>query len=104
MNNTSDDEALDPAAMLDLVDRQQRSVGVQRGGFAVVMMGSWGITWLVGFIALWLIDGLRPAFGLPIAVGVWIFVLLLIVAIGVSVAPAGCAPRAPRGSPAPCTA
>lgn len=79
-----DDEALEPAAMLALVEKQQRSIGMQRGGFASVIMGAWGVAWLLGFLALWLIDGLRPAFGMPLVAGVLIFVALMVVAIVVS--------------------
>jgi hypothetical protein len=82
--NDNGDEALDPASMLALAQKQQHSVGIQRGSFAATIMGAWGIAWLLGFIALWLIDGLRPAFGIPIALGVWIFIVLLAAAIAVS--------------------
>ena len=84
VTGSTDDEALDPASMLALVEKQQRSIGIQRGGFAAVIMAAWGVAWLLGFIALWLIHGLRPGFGLPIAVGVWIFVALMVAAIAVS--------------------
>ncbi len=84
MADSTGDEALDPAAMLALVQNQQRSIGVQRGGFATAIMAAWGIAWLLGFLALWLIDGLEPGFGLPLAAGVSVFVGLLVAAIAVS--------------------
>ena len=71
------DTALTPEAMLTLLEDQRRSVEGQIASFVPAIILSWGITWLVGFGALWLIDGLRPAFALPLPVAVTIFVVLL---------------------------
>lgn len=79
-----DDEALDPARMYALLTDQQRSVEGQMGGFVPVIMLTWGIAWLLGFGALWLIDGLRPGFGLPIGAAITVFCVLIAVAIGIS--------------------
>lgn len=68
---------LDPADMLALVKDQQRSIEGQRGAFVPLILLSWGLAWLVGFGALWLIDGLGDAFALPIWVAGPIFVVLL---------------------------
>ena len=76
---------LAPAEMLALLTEQQRSVTAKMGGFVPVIMAAWGGAWLLGFGALWLIDGLRPAFSLPIAVAVGIFIAVLVVAIGASI-------------------
>jgi hypothetical protein len=84
MTNHADDDALDPAGMLALVQRQQESVGIQRGGFAATIMAAWGVAWLLGFVALWLIDGIKPNFSLPLALGVWIFVGCMVIAIAIS--------------------
>ncbi|MGO2683720.1 MAG: hypothetical protein ACTIKK_11455 [Agrococcus casei] len=71
-----DDEARTPEEMLALVRDQQRSIEGQKGAFVPLILLSWGIAWLVGFGALWLIDGL-DGFALPIAVAAPIFVVLL---------------------------
>ncbi|MGO7984240.1 hypothetical protein ACC691_41145, partial [Rhizobium johnstonii] len=57
-----DEEPLAPEEMLALSAAQQRSISGQMGGFVPIIMTTWGIVWLLGFGALWLIDGLRPAF------------------------------------------
>ncbi|WP_432559311.1 hypothetical protein [Granulicoccus sp. GXG6511] len=76
-----DDRALGPAEMLALVEDQQRSVAGKRGGFVPLILFAWGTAWLVGFAALWLTEGLRPGFALPIEVAATIFIVLLIAAI-----------------------
>ena len=79
------EEALDPAAMLTLMQAQQRSVTSQMGTFVGVITATWGLAWLLGFGALWLIDGMQPSFGIPLAVAAWIFGGLIAVAILVSI-------------------
>lgn len=79
-----DDAALSPEAMLALLNDQRRSVEGQMAAFVPVIVLTWGIAWLVGFGALWLLDGLRPAFALPLPVAVTIFVALIAGAIAVS--------------------
>ena len=80
-----DDEALDPAAMLELLQAQQRSVTTQMGSFVGVITATWGIAWLCGFGTLWLIDGLRPAFSVPVGVATGVFGGLIVVAIVISI-------------------
>ena len=79
------EETLDPAAMLTLMQAQQRSVTSQMGRFVGVITATWGAAWLVGFGALWLIDGMQPSFGIPLAVAAWIFGVLIAAAILVSI-------------------
>lgn len=79
-----EDAPLEPEAMLELLTAQRRSVETQMGAFVPYILGAWGIAWLFGFGALWLIDGLRPSFSLPLPVAVPIFVVLLAAAIAVS--------------------
>jgi len=79
-----DDAALDPAAMLALMQNQQRSVETQMGAFVPYITLAWGLTWLLGFGALWLIDGLQPAFSLPLATAVPIFIGTILVSGGFS--------------------
>jgi len=79
MNESQDDDvALEPAAMLALMQNQQRSIERQVNGFVPVITLGWALTWLLGFGALWLIDGLRPAFALPVEVAVWFFVVCVL--------------------------
>jgi hypothetical protein len=78
------DTALDPAAMYALLQNQQRSVETQINGFVPYITLGWGLTWLVGFGALWLIDGARPAFSLPIGVAIGIFVFCVLATGGLS--------------------
>ena len=78
------DDALDPTAALALLRDQQRSIEGQLGGFVPVIMLTWGLAWLLGFGALWLIDGARPGFALPLGAAIAVFCVLLAVAIAVS--------------------
>ena len=85
MNQTQDDDAaLDPASMLALLNNQQKSVETQMGAFVPYITLAWGLTWLLGFGSLWLIDGLQPVFSLPLAVAVPIFVGTILVSGGFS--------------------
>lgn len=71
-----EDTTRTPGEMLALVRDQQRSIEGQRGVYVPLILLSWGVAWLLGFGALWLIDG-PDAFALPIAIGAPIFVILL---------------------------
>jgi len=71
--------------MLALYNDQQRAVAAKMGGFIPGIMAGWGGAWLVGFTALWLIDGLKPAFSLPIGLAIGIFIGVLVIAIGISI-------------------
>jgi hypothetical protein len=82
--NIDDDAPLDPAAMYALMQNQQRSIETQMGAFVPYITLAWGLTWLVGFGALWLIDGLQPAFSLPLAVAVPIFIGTILISGGFS--------------------
>ena len=79
-----DDAPLSPEQMLALSTRQQRSIEGQIAGFVPHILLVWGIAWLAGFLTLWLIDGLQPAFGIPLAVAVPIFVALILGGIALS--------------------
>jgi hypothetical protein len=78
------DAPLDPAAMYALLQNQQRSVETQINGFVPYITLGWGLTWLVGFGALWLIDGARPAFALPLGLAIGIFVVCILATGGLS--------------------
>jgi hypothetical protein len=75
---------LDPAAAMALLTTQQRSVQYQQSSFVWVILLGWGIAWSVGFLALWLIDGARPGFALPLPVAVGVFIALTVTAIVLS--------------------
>lgn len=79
------DEALDPAAMLALLETQQRSVTNQFGSFVWIITGVWGVAWFFGFLAMWLVEGLKPVFSLPLPVASVILGVLLAIAITISV-------------------
>jgi len=84
-SSVNDDPSPAPEDMLALVEDQQRSVSGQMGAFVPLILLAWGVAWLGGFTALWLVDGLGEAFSLPIEVAAVVFVLLLIGAGVVSV-------------------
>jgi hypothetical protein len=81
----SDDDALDPAAMMSLLTRQQQSVHYQQAAFVWVIELAWGIAWGLGFLVLWLIDGVRPGFSIPMPVAAVVFAVLIAAAIAVSI-------------------
>lgn len=78
------EEPLDPAAMLRLSDRQQRSVHSQMGGLVPFITGTWAAAWLVGFLALWSIDGLEGAASLPLPLGIGAFAAVMVIALATS--------------------
>ena len=86
-SDSSHDEttALAPAEMFALLNDQQRAVTAKLTGFVPTIMAAWGGAWLIGFTALFLIDGAAPAFSLPIGLAIGIFVACLAVAIGISI-------------------
>jgi len=79
-----DDAPLDAATALELLQSQRRSVEQQMGSFVPVITATWGVVWLVGFGALWAIDGARPVLALPLAVAVTVFVVAMLVGVAVS--------------------
>ncbi|MES2172025.1 MAG: hypothetical protein V4479_15095 [Actinomycetota bacterium] len=76
MTNTNGDEALDPASMLALAQRQQKSVSSQRGSFVAIIMAGYGVALLAGFLSLRFVE--RP-------LAWWIFVALFAAAIALSI-------------------
>ncbi len=95
-----DDDALDPAAMLDLLEQQQRTVSRRMAGYVPAILGAWGIAWLVGFGLLWGIDGARPAFAVPLPVAVVCFIVLMVAAIAVAAVLGTLSGRGIRTTPA----
>ncbi|MEJ3405126.1 hypothetical protein WDJ51_10310 [Rathayibacter sp. YIM 133350] len=79
--NASDDEALDPAAALALLNDQQRDIARQLASLVPWILFAWGVAWTVGFGMLWLIDGARPAFSVPWPVAAVVFAALNLAAL-----------------------
>ncbi len=82
---TEDETAPAPSELLALVRDQQRSIEGQMGRFVPLILLSWGVAWLLGFGALWLVDGPGEAFALPLEVAAVIFAGALVAAGAVSV-------------------
>ncbi len=79
------DDELGAADALELVTRQQDDIQRRMASGVPVILAAWGAAWLFGFLALWLVDGLAPAFRLPLAVAVVIFIALMVGAIVMSI-------------------
>lgn len=79
-----DDAPLDPAEMLALLRTQQDRIERRMAAYVPAILAAWGIAWLVGFLALWLIDGAGPGFSLPAPAAATIFAALMVAALGTS--------------------
>ncbi len=75
---------LSPAAALAVLADQQRIVSRMLGGYVWVITGSWGIAWLFGFLAIWLMDAGLSGFVMPTWLGWTTFATLFAAAIVVS--------------------
>jgi hypothetical protein len=98
--DSGEDAPLSASAALTMLHDQQRSIAGQLGRFATLISASWGIAWFLGFLDLWLIDGLRPAFGIPLVAAIVIFIVLLAAAIAISATLGVRSGRGIRGSSA----
>jgi len=76
----------DPATMYALIEAQQRDVAAKQAAIVPPMTLTWGLAWLIGFLALWLVDGAGPTFALPAPVAIAIFVAANVVGVIVSAA------------------
>ena len=79
-----DDAALDPAAMLALMEQQQDAVHRRLARYVPWILLAWGVAWGVGFTLLWLIDGAKPTVAVPVPVAAGIFGALMAAALVVS--------------------
>jgi hypothetical protein len=79
-----DGPAPDPREMHALMEDQRRVAVDAQISFVWVMEVCWGIAWLLGYTALWLIDG-SDAVSLPLPVAVGIFAGLIGASIVVSI-------------------
>ncbi|GAA5150169.1 hypothetical protein GCM10025768_14570 [Microbacterium pseudoresistens] len=96
-SGTDAHDAFDPARALALAADQQRDVAARTGGFVPLVLVAWGLAWLLGFAALWLVEGLAPAFALPMAVAAPVLVVLFVAAGILSTTLATRAGRGVRG-------
>jgi hypothetical protein len=99
MNDIDDDSPLDPAAMLALLEGQQQDFQRKLSAYVPAILLAWGVAWVVGFGALWAIDGAKPGFALPLPIGVGVFVALMVIAIIVSAVAGARSGRGIRNSP-----
>ncbi|MBF4512386.1 hypothetical protein ITJ66_07780 [Plantibacter sp. VKM Ac-2885] len=78
MEPTDGSDALDPAAMLALQERQASRVDdiFTRPTIAIVYI--WGVAWTVGFLALWSASDENPWFTTPPTVAGWLFGILMV--------------------------
>lgn len=74
----------DPRAMHALMEDQRRVAVDAQTSFVWIMEVCWGVAWILGYTALWLIDG-SDAVSLPLPVAVGIFAGLILAASVASV-------------------
>ncbi len=75
---------LSPAAALAVLKSQQRIVSGRLGSSVWIITGAWGVAWLLGFLAIWVMDSHFAGFELPTWLGWTIFAGLFAAAIVVS--------------------
>jgi hypothetical protein len=75
------DAPLSPAAALALLGQQQRTVSRRLGSSVRVITLVWGVAWLLGFLAIWLMDGGVAGFSLATWLGWTIFAALFAAAV-----------------------
>jgi fatty acid desaturase len=100
MNDIDDDSPLDPAAMLALLEGQQQDVQRKLARYVPAILLAWGVAWVVGFSALWAIEGAKPVFALPLPIAVGVFIALMVIAVVVSAVAGTRSQRGIRNSPA----
>ncbi|UKF28495.1 hypothetical protein [Clavibacter nebraskensis] len=85
-DRTVDDDgpAPDPREMHALMEDQRRVAVDAQMSFVWVMEVCWGVAWILGYTALWLIDG-SDAVSLPLPVAVGIFAGLIVLSSIVSI-------------------
>ena len=78
------DSPLSAAAALAVLTDQQKTVSRRLGGQIWIITGAWGIAWLLGFLAIWLMDSGPSSIVVPTWLGWTIFATLFAAAIVVS--------------------
>lgn len=83
-HKNDDDTALDPAAMLALMQHEQAEIPRRLARQIPWILLAWGVAWVGGYGMLWLIDGARPLIAVPLPVSVAVFMAVMVAAIVVS--------------------
>jgi hypothetical protein len=78
------DLPLSATAALAVLTEQQRTISRRLGGQIWIITGAWGIAWLFGFLAIWLMDSTSLGIVVPTWLGWTIFATLFAAAIVVS--------------------
>jgi hypothetical protein len=81
---TGSESPLTPEAALAVLTDQQKDVSRRLGAYIWVITAAWGVAWLVGFLAIWLMDAGIRGLVLPTWLGWTIFAGLFVAAIVVS--------------------
>jgi hypothetical protein len=97
---TEDHTALPPEEALAIMQRERMTIARTMARQIPWILLAWGIAWLVGYGMLWLIDGAKPAFSVPIVPAVITFAVLLVVATVISAVIGSRAGRGIRTTPA----
>ena len=82
--STDSDSPLTPAAAFAVLKDQQRVVSSRLGGYVWIITAAWGVAWLFGFLAIWLMDAGIKGLVVPTWLGWTIFGGLFAAAIVVS--------------------
>lgn len=80
---TNEADITDPATMYALIGEQQSEITRRQAAIVPRMALTWGVAWLIGFLALWLVDG-AGTFAIPVSVAVAVFVLANAAGVAVS--------------------
>lgn len=78
------DPTPDAATMYALIEEQQHDIVRKQAAIVPRMALTWGLAWLLGFLALWLVDGASPVFALPVPAAIALFVLANVMGVAVS--------------------
>ncbi len=81
---TDDNAPLAPEQMLAIMERERMTIARTMAKQIPWILLAWGVAWLLGYGALWLIDGLKPTFSLPLVPAAITFAVLLMAAVVLS--------------------
>ena len=97
---TDDNAPLAPEQMLAIMERERMTIARRMAKQIPWILLAWGVAWLLGYGMLWLIDGAKPLFSVPLVPAVITFIVLLLGAVAVSIVIGSRAGRGIRTSPA----
>ena len=100
LTHADDSTPLAPREALALMERERLAIARTMARRIPWILLAWGVAWLLGYGALWLIDGAKPAFSLPLVPAVVTFMALLVAAVVVSAVIGSRAGRGIRSSAA----